>query len=53
MIMENAKLKNNILLSGKEKHEVEKIETKKPVLFELEDKFLIFAVSNEKSKVEK
>ena len=39
MIMENAKLKNNILLNGKEKHEVEKSIPKKPVLFELEDKF--------------
>ena len=29
MEMENAKLKNNVLLNGKEKHEVEKIDTKK------------------------
>ena len=49
MVMENAKLKNNILLNGKEKHEVEKIDTKKPVLFELVD----FVVSNEKLKVER
>ena len=35
MEMENAKLKNNVLLNGKEKLEVEKIDTKKPVLFEL------------------
>ena len=52
MVMENAKLKNNVLLNGKEKHEVEKIEkTKKPILFELEDFGIV--VSNEKSKVEK
>ena len=51
--MENAKLKNSILLNGKEKHEVEKIKTKKTVLFELGDKLLSFVVSNEKSKVEK
>ena len=50
MVTENENLKNSVLLNGKEKHEVEKIEkTKKPVLFEL----IGFTVNNEKSKVEK
>ena len=50
MVTENEYLKNNVLLSGKEKHEVEKSEkTKKPVLFEL----IGFLVNNEKSKVER
>ena len=36
MVTENESLKNNVLLSEKEKHEVEEIEkTKKPVLYEL------------------
>ena len=48
--MENENLKINVLLSGKEKNEVEKSEkTKKPVLFEL----IGFLVNNEKSKVER
>ena len=50
MVTENENLKNNVLLSGKEKHEVEKSKkTKKPVLFEL----IGFLVNNEKSKVER
>ena len=51
MIMENAKLKNNILLSGKEKHEVETIETKKPVLFELLNSLVLrLVMKNQKLK---
>ena len=48
MIMENEKLKNNVLFGEKEKHEVEK-KSKKPVLFEL----ICFAVNNEILKVER